>query len=347
MRALTLATIVAMIAGSATSALAAEGKQGTIEKSKRESGDKSGGGGARETAGGEESILREDRRLQAETKPWEVEAAIEGHRLFRQNDLQGAAADKNLLYYGFLGRYQITQFDQVQAAVGFYERFLADPGETGLRADDATLGYWRLIPLPEDFELRLNARFTIPFSFASQKASAITSPSIGVRVTRVFFNDLVVNFRTRGTYNIVHYATAEGGQPNSKGSWSVNLDAEYQMPFYHPVSAGAELYTGYVWYYKVQTTGPGIGDNSATFDGAVQDPVFGNSSQTTQQRYGGDIFVRYTFPEWNGLKTDVEVALANGDPAIGYDNRLHDGVAHTYFAFRRSAEMFAVFTAVY
>jgi hypothetical protein len=342
--------IGALVAGTAANALAAEGKQGTIEKSK---GDSSSAGGRSDTGGGGSSgdvIIREDRRLLVDQKPWEVEAAVEGHHLWRQNDLSGAAQDKNLLFYSFLGRYQFTKFDQVQAYFGFYERFLADPNETGLRLDDMFLSYWRLIPLPEEVELRLNARVGIPTSFLSQKASLIAAPSIGARITRVFIEDLVVNLRVRGTYNWYKYSTAEGGNANQSFSFSVSADAEYQMPFYHPLSAGAELYNAYHWYYGIPNQGPALGSNPGfannMFPGAIQDPTFG-TAQPIQQTYGGDIFVRYTFPEWNGLRTDFEVAVAEGDPTLGYDNRLHDGASHVYLGFRRSAEVFGVFTAVY
>ena len=46
------------------------------------------------------------------------------------------------------------------------------------------------------------------------------------------------------------------------------------------------------------------------------------------------------------LTPDLQIAIGDGDPTLGYDTRLHDGAAHTYFAFRRTAELFAVFTAV-
>jgi hypothetical protein len=315
----------------------------TAERGKRESG---GEGGAREgggdsSGGGNEAVLREERRLLTDEKPWQVELDVEGHHLWRQNDLMGSAADKNLMFYGLYGRYQITELDQVQAYLGLYERFLADPGETGMRLDDGYLGYTRLVPLPEDLELRLNGRLTFPLSFASQKAGLITEPSIGARLTRVFFGDLVANIRTRARYDAMKYYTAEGGNPNQKFQWSLSIDGEYTIPYYTPVSVGAELYTSYHWYYSNTTLGP-PGQSS----GAVTDSQFGTTPPMTQT-YGGDIFVRYTFPEWEGIRPDFELAFADGDPTIGYDGRLHDGTTHTYLAFRRTAEVFGVLTVLY
>jgi hypothetical protein len=329
--------------GLAASAFAGESKN-EAEKGKRESGGGSreaGGGGGDSAglgAGDEGAVLRGERRLLTTEKPWQVEFDLEGHHLWRTNDLNGAAPDKNLLFYSLFGRYQITPFDQVQAYLGLYERFIADPSETGMRLDDAYLGYTRLVPLPEEFELRVNGRVAFPLSFASQKQGLIMSPSIAARVTRVFMGDLIANVRTRVTYDMMKYYTSEGGNFNPKAHWSMSIDGEYALPQYPPVSFGAELYTAYNWFYNVQTNGP-----PGQFQGAVQ----GSTGQPANQSYGGDIFARYTFPEWEGVRSDFELSFANGDPTIGYDGRLHDGTTHTYFAFRRTAEVFGVLTVLY
>src|SRR5262249_42589691 len=142
---------------------------------------------------------------------------------------------------------------------------------------DITFGYWRLIPLPEEVELRLNARTIIPTAFNSQKQSVITTPSLAARVTRVFFDDLVVNARVRGTYYFMKYATAEGGNPNSRFTFSFGVDTEYQLPAWRPLSFGAELFVGYRWFYQIPNQGPGLGSSSGDFFGATTDPQFGTS----------------------------------------------------------------------
>ena len=63
-------------------------------------------------------------------------------------------------------------------------------------------------------------------------------------------------------------------------------------------------------------------------------------SQPWQQSYGGEIFVRYVMPDLSGFKSDLTVALANGDPSLGYPSVLHDGVVHPYLLYYNSAEVY-------
>ncbi len=76
-------------------------------------------------------------------------------------------------------------------------------------------------------------------------------------------------------------------------------------------------------------------------------PGNANYSQPMQQSYGGEVYIRYAFPNLMGAKTDLTVAVANGDPTLGYGSTLHDGVEHIYGAFRQTAEFYAVFGARY
>ena len=46
-------------------------------------------------------------------------------------------------------------------------------------------------------------------------------------------------------------------------------------------------------------------------------------------------------PEVSGVRADLHVAVAEGDPALGYNSLLHDGVSHTYLYFRESSEFYA------
>jgi hypothetical protein len=59
-----------------------------------------------------------------------------------------------------------------------------------------------------------------------------------------------------------------------------------------------------------------------------------------QQSYGGEIFVRYVMPEVSGFKSDFTLALAQGDPSLGYPSVLHDGVVHPYLLYRDTAEVY-------
>ena len=70
-----------------------------------------------------------------------VGVGAEYHRLFIQNDLEGAAANKNLMVYSAYVEVDPTPNDRIKLRSFLYERFLADPGETGLRTDDLILQY--------------------------------------------------------------------------------------------------------------------------------------------------------------------------------------------------------------
>lgn len=275
-------------------------------------------------------------------KPWELGANWETHRLIRQEDLAGAGSSKVFNLVFFSGRYDITDKDRVSVSWGLYQRFLADDGETGFRGTDITLAYTRLVPLPEKLTLRITPSTTIPVSFYSQKSSNITSPGLSLTLSRKF-GDLNIDARISGGAFIDHYASAEGGAPNAKYRAGGSLTAEYSMPFHRALSLGASLIDSYYWFYNVQNSG--AGNSVLNQNGVVQDSQF--SGQTMQQSYGGEIFVRYLLPTLMGFKSDATVALANGDPSLGYPGALHDGVVHPYLFYRQTAEVYGALSLRY
>src|SRR6185436_10373827 len=93
---------------------------------------------------------------------WEVGAAWEAHALFAQNDLQGSAPDKFFNYYSGHFRFDLFQHNRFEVRAGFYQRFIADPQESGLRGDDIVFSYARLIPLPQDYRLSIRASILAP-----------------------------------------------------------------------------------------------------------------------------------------------------------------------------------------
>lgn len=344
--------LVVVLTATAASAAPSKGDTGGKGGTGPENSLQSGASGTAETPGevdlsqqqfGGKSTVNADTASgqRAAEKPWEVSATYELHRLLRQQDLGGAAVNKvfDLLYLA--GRYALTDHDSILISAGVTQGFLADTGESGFRATDIALNYAHTFDLPEKFRLRTSAGLTAPISFYSQLASNITTPSVGVSLSRRF-GDLSVSASLRGLYFWDKYTSqAEigggtntgSGQPNTKWAAGGSLTAEYDMPFHRPLSAGIALTDSYVWMYDV-----GQCPYQSPCNGAVQDPQF--SGQPMQQSYGGEVFVRYTMPELVGFKSDFTLALANGDPNLGYPSVLHDGVVHPYLLYRDTAEVY-------
>ncbi len=288
-------------------------------------------------------------RAHVEEKPWEVAATYELHRLIRQEDVAGALKVFQLL--GVSARYSLTSHDNVSIFGGATEGFIADQGETGVRANDISLQYAHVFDLPAKFKLRAALGATLPISYYSQLASNITTPSVSVGLTRKF-GDLAVSATVRGAYFIDQYtvssslngtgADTAGGTPNTKFVTGGLLSAEYDMPFHRPLSVGLALSDSYYWYYNVGQCPVNIGGqsafgtNSATAcPGGAVDATYG-TGEPWQQSYGGELFVRYVMPELAGFKSDLTVALGNSTPNFV----LHDGIVHPYLLYRDTAEVY-------
>ena len=270
-------------------------------------------------------------------KKWEVGGTWETHRLIRQEDVTNASS-KLFNVLGVYARYDITPNDRIGIRDYFYERFMADDGETGLRTDDVTATYTRTQPLPKEFTFAGTFALSAPTSFSSQKMSLITAPALILQLDKKIGKYIGVSARALGTAYITKYSSAEGGSPNPRYRLGGTLEAEVAMPFLEALSFGADVTTGYYWYYNVQSSTP-----AAT--GTVGDATYPN--QPIQQTYGGEIFARYTLPQVIGIKSDITLAFAQGDPSLGYTSVLHDGVGHTYGFYRQSSEVYAALTLRY
>jgi len=298
-----------------------------------------------------------------EEKPWEIGATFETHRLMRQDynlDGEGPLKVFNVLFA--VAKYSFTDYDTVLLSGGGYQFFLGDSGESGFRASDLSLAYTRLFVLPQKFKLRATAGATIPISFDSQLASNITSPSLSVSISRKF-GDFALEARISGRYFWDRYTSANAigapstgdgsasGSTNVKFSTGAAISAEYDMPFYRPISAGVALTDSYAWFYNVgqcpadSGLGQAMGTGSSSCSGATSNPA--TDGQPWQQSYGGEVFVRYVMPDLSGFKSDLTVALANGDPSLGYPSVLHDGIVHPYFLYYNSAEVYAALSGRY
>lgn len=287
-----------------------------------------------------------------EQKPWEVSATFETHRLLMQGyTAEGLGSVKTFNVLFATAKYSITDNDVVTLAGGAYQFFLADQGESGFRGSDLSLSYTRYVDLPERFKFRATGTVTAPVSYDSQLASNITTPSVSLSLSRRF-GDLLLQANLRGSYFWDRYTTANAigssttgadagsGQTNPKWAAGASVSAEYSMPFHRPLSVGAALTDSYIWFYDV-----GQGPTNTTFPGATSNPL--TDGQPFAQSYGGEVFVRYLIPDLSGFKSDSTLALANGDPTLGYPSVLHDGVVHPYLLYYNSAEVYFAFEGRY
>jgi hypothetical protein len=275
-----------------------------------------------------------------ETKAWDIGATFETHRLIRQDDLGGAASQKVFNAFGLFADYRLTQHDIVTIRDYFTENFLADQGETGVRSGDVTLSYTHVQPLPKEFTLAGTFALSAPTSFQSQKASQITDPTLILSLDKRFGRYLTLVARVSTGFIIDKYREAEGGAANPEFHLGGTVGAHVTMPFHEPLMVGIDASTSYTWFYDVQSSDPNV-----VQPGVVQDTQFSN--QPIQQNYGGEIFARYTLPSLAGVKSDLQIALAQGDPTLGYTSFLHDGVGYTYLFFRQTSEVYASFSISY
>jgi hypothetical protein len=279
-------------------------------------------------------------------KRWGLSSTLEVHRLIRQDDLGGAAKNKALNYYSLDSYFDITARDRVEFKWGMFQRFISDNQETGARLDDMLLRYVRYIPLPWELDLRVKGSFTIPTSFESKLAGIVTEPRVGFNLDRRF-GDLSVGtaFRTGPTF--VTKRTSDGGSANPKWTVRAGIYAEYRMPFHKPLSVGATVQTDYYWMRDPEKTS---GDPTlAQFDQGGIKPVADTNhpDPPVEQTYGGEVYVSYNLPQIWELSSNLRLALAQGDPTLGYPNAIHDGRQNAYWFFRRNGQVYLAFTLGY
>ena len=278
-------------------------------------------------------------------KPWEVGGIVEFHRLFIQNDLAGYANNKLVNYLHLYARWDITPRDALELRGYLYERLLVDPGETGLRLEDTVLHYsHRFKPWDNGLGLRAYANVTAPTSFYSWTLQGlITAPRVGAELSwhKGRFSTSLLGFLEA---YIVQYRQMVGGNPNPWLHVAAYLDLDFRLPLLsqwgEPLTIGASATVHRTWYREATGTSELIEQL-----GVVQDANF--PTQPVQGSYGGQVYVRYTLPVLAGLRSDLTVAAAQGDPTLGFTSSLHDGVSRTYLFWRQSSQVFVSLAARY
>lgn len=338
------ATASVLLCGSAAlaqeSRWGAEGQRGGAGPGGAISGGPTGG----ETIGADIHRRETQAGIEGEkTKPWQVEAIWETHRLVRQEDL-GTPRNKLINAAFFYGRYDFTKYDEIWLRAGIIERFVGDEGESGFRADDIVGAYARAVPLPEKFSLRLTGQLSAPTSYASQKESLITEPRLTIYADNKSIDRFTFMARTFGSLHVTRYTSAEGGSANPKWTWAAGIGAEYRIHYIDVLTLGASLTNVYMWLYE-----PGYNasaSQSARY-GVSQDPNYG-FDQPVQQSYSAEIYLRYKAPDIYDVHSDLTVAYAQGDPSIGFTSALHDGSRRVYpFFWRESSAVYATLSIAY
>jgi hypothetical protein len=357
-----VATLVGLVVATEASALAASpGKDGG-----KTGGPSSGGGGSSSSGSGDtgNGISKEGRPdagvtdEDSKTKPWELDLYGEYHRLWYQNDLggdqssSGDAANRNVLYYEIAASWIPTKDDKFTVRAGMYQRFLTDPSQSGVTFDDMVVSYTRFIALPKDFTLRISPRVDIGTSYDSVEHSSFRfGPRLSVGLEKVIGGLTIYGLGYGQYYNYAckeggtgYNCSSGGGTPNPYGRLAATLELSYNFPFYKPLTVGASGYVSATWLYEPSSSTPISG--SATGNGYPNgaptsvDPL--TSSQPISNSAGGEIYARYDFPRASGLDSNLTVAIADGDPTIGYQNLLHDGVSHFNLGYRHNLESYAI-----
>ncbi len=270
-------------------------------------------------------------------KPWEVGAALESHGLLVRNDLQGAANNKFMNFLYLYGRYEPTAHDAIELRTYLYERFLADPGETGVRSDDTSLYFAHYFDETHGVKTRVFAALTAPTSFTAQKMSLYTAPRLGGAASwsRHGFRAEIIGL---GEAFWVKYGQMVGGNPNPKTHLMAMINLEAKLGTL-PLAVGVTGVTHRFWYY--QAGAPPV--SSEPFNGAVSDPQFAN--QPMQGSYGFQTFLRWELPDMDGISSDLTAAYAQGDSTLGYTSSLHDGITHSYLFWRTSSQFYGALSA--
>jgi hypothetical protein len=370
-----VAVLLVTTAASATGGVGGKGDTGGKGGAGPDSSTTSGASGTAEATSGTDTSLQPfggsstqnpdvAGRDRLQEKPWEVGASFETHRLLYQNfNTEGTGPFKVFNVLFAVAKYSFTAYDTALISGGGYQYFLADSGESGFRSADITLAYTRLVLLPAKLRLRATGSATIPISFDSRLASNITTPALTVSLSRRF-GDLSLEARLSGRYYIDRYTsqapigdgtdTGSGG-PNPKFAAGAAVSAEFDMPFFRPLSLGAGLLDSYAWYYNVgqcpfdagASSAQGNSNPGATACATTSNPLTDN--QPWQQSWGGEVFVRYVMPELSGFKSEIVVALAEGDPSLGYPDVLQDGIVHPFVGGNlvNSSEVYAALSGRY
>ncbi len=258
-------------------------------------------------------------------------------------------ANENLQSYLITAAFNPSPYDRFIIRYGILVPSLKEIGEPAVRSDDITIAYTRLIPLPGKVNLRIIPRVDFGTAYLDvAHGGTIASPRLSISLERTFgpvtlyaiglgqyYFDKYTTYGSTGSYNTD--PNGMGGNETPKGRIATVLEASLAMPFHKPLVVGVSGYFAATWNNVA-------GCEPVTLSGympscqASSDPL--SPTQPVENSFGGEAFIRYSFPTVGGVGFDLTGALANGDPTLGYQGLLHDGVARMNFGYNKVSEVY-------
>lgn len=230
------------------------------------------------------------------------------------------SANDWLAFWMLRGNFDITKFDQLSLRMDLEQRFVADPGESGLWFGDIRLYYSRKFTLPiPKFPIpgKVSVYFTFPTSRQSIKRSYITKPTLVFALAPSLGPvTLVANGYFR--YSIAKYAESPRGGANN-----MLLTGYMFQLIYHPLDWFAP---SAAWVH--------------TF-GLPYDTIEGDG-QHWQSSYYWEVALNFSIPmPEKAPSIDLSLAFAQGG------NPLNEGVYRLYFAKRDQSEVYLGINMIY
>ncbi|MBN1945778.1 MAG: hypothetical protein JW797_08875 [Bradymonadales bacterium] len=264
----------------------------------------------------EEEGLEVESRLPASIEQaerfWQVLGLYELHFNLISDDY---SANDWTSYYMLRGNYDITQNNQIGLRLDLDQRYIADPGESGLWFGDIRLYYTRFFTLPiPDFPIpaRAIAYLTAPTSRVSQERSIITQPTATLRLIPSYGPfTLVADYTFR--YTFARYAeSSHGATPNNMMTTGFMFWLVYNSPL--------------EWFWPSVLWQSTWSKNYSTRE---------NDWQPWLEDYYFEGALNFTLPLPDGYPT-AELSLAYAQGA----SVLEDGVYRLYFAKRDQSQIY-------
>lgn len=219
-----------------------------------------------------------------------------------------------LAFWMLHAKFDVSKHDQLSVRADLEQRFLADPGESGLYFGDMRFYYTRKfsIPIP-DFAIpgQASIYLTAPTSRASRARSYITKPTLQVSLAPSWGPlSLIVT----GTYQ---YAFAEYAESSERGTPNTRMTFDIW---------GQILYQPFDWFAP-----------SFLWESTWTEPYPSREGEAQDWRndYYFEFALNFSIPmpdKWPGI--DLVLAYAQGA------SLLEDGVYRAYFAKRDQSELY-------